>query len=765
MSITTIWNILNNNVVGSDVQRGIEIPMIQRDYAQGRKNNRAKEIREVFLENIFSGINGVVKEDKPPLELDFIYGYIEHGVFIPLDGQQRLTTLYLIHWYLAFKEQKLNEYKIALSKFNYQTRQSSEDFLNKLNTGLNLDDYNDVFKNNKTFEEVISNKNWYFVNWKYDLTIQSCITMLDEIHNLLKSYHIELVDLISEEKPCVVFNFLDIRDFGLSDDLYIKMNSRGKPLTKFETLKAELGKFIKLSEFNNSYNYSIKHSNGNKSVDLETYFVTKIDTEWSDYFWNIRNKADNKFDDKSLNLLAFICLTELSRVNTNKFDNYLKLLDTEGLDLSYYKFKSLELLNENSIIFYINVLDLIVSKNETVIEYFNNRKYLNKQSIISASFDKNFKARYEERLLFYSIFKFLCKNQENLIIKELLKWDRLIKNLVTNSNYNNSKDFQNSIIAIDKIIDNYDGDVYNQFLQNEVRGFDTQQVKEEKIKIELINKSAEWKELIETTESHKYLDGQIIFLLVFSGIYDQYEIGQINWDSEISQSFFNVMESYFNKFKLAFSETGLRKFNNELFRRALLTKGDYTLYSTNWSFIIDNHRDISWKRLFKETGNKTSDYYKPKCLTLKALFDDINSEDIEENLKRIIKNSTVDDWSKDFIENPKLLMLSYQKYIKYYDNGDIYILRKSKYNKYADPEVKSILLKDELIKLGYNENDIELGFVDQLNQYGVIRIKNSRPKIVFNYNDNKRYLLKQKGKDDILFSNRKEIINYIKNNF
>ena len=153
MSTITIWNILNNAVPNHAIRRGIEIPMIQRDYAQGRKNNKAGEIRKVFLSKLLDGINNVINDNKLPLELDFVYGYLEGETFIPLDGQQRLTTLYLLHWYLAFKERRLNELQEKFSKFTYQTRQSSEDFLRKINTGLSDEDYESIFLANKSFEK------------------------------------------------------------------------------------------------------------------------------------------------------------------------------------------------------------------------------------------------------------------------------------------------------------------------------------------------------------------------------------------------------------------------------------------------------------------------------------------------------------------------------------------------------------------------------------------------------------------------------------
>ncbi|WPC12000.1 hypothetical protein LEQ04_02775 [Riemerella anatipestifer] len=51
----------------------------------------------------------------------------------PLDGQQRLTTLFLLYWFIAIKENKLSaELKKLLTKFNYETRTSSKEFCNDL---------------------------------------------------------------------------------------------------------------------------------------------------------------------------------------------------------------------------------------------------------------------------------------------------------------------------------------------------------------------------------------------------------------------------------------------------------------------------------------------------------------------------------------------------------------------------------------------------------------------------------------------------------
>ena len=89
----------------------IRIPMIQRDYAQGRPSE--EEVREDFLSALGDALNKSANDPTLPLNLDFIYGSVEGDIetrFLPLDGQQRLTTLFLLHWYLAWKDQQWNEF-------------------------------------------------------------------------------------------------------------------------------------------------------------------------------------------------------------------------------------------------------------------------------------------------------------------------------------------------------------------------------------------------------------------------------------------------------------------------------------------------------------------------------------------------------------------------------------------------------------------------------------------------------------------------------
>ena len=261
----------------------IAIPLIQRDYAQGRMDNDVQRVRSRFLDSLYNDFT------KEPITLDFIYGEIdENGTMTHLDGQQRLTTLFLLHWYAAKKE-KISEDKYAfLSKFSYETRYSARYFCDEL------------VKFTPSFETALSsdikNQSWFPFDWKNDPTISSMLVMLDAIDARFKN----VSDIWSAlENQAITFYFLPIKDMGLTDELYIKMNSRGKPLTLFEHFKAELEREIRI----------LDEKTGQSSSNR---IIEKIDKEWTDLLWNYRNSGtddadDNIIDDEFLRYFKFVC--------------------------------------------------------------------------------------------------------------------------------------------------------------------------------------------------------------------------------------------------------------------------------------------------------------------------------------------------------------------------------------------------------------------------------------------------------------------------
>ena len=125
--------------------KGIDIPIIQRDYAQGRENDEVTRIRSRFLDTL----RRALMEDSP-ITLDFVYGEInDDGYLIPLDGQQRLTTLFLLHWYVSKHEGISPEKCSFLDRFSYDTRYSAREFCKK------LAQFTPEFENDRLSEDIL----------------------------------------------------------------------------------------------------------------------------------------------------------------------------------------------------------------------------------------------------------------------------------------------------------------------------------------------------------------------------------------------------------------------------------------------------------------------------------------------------------------------------------------------------------------------------------------------------------------------------------
>lgn len=247
----------------------IEIPMIQRDYAQGRKAAGTDRIRHDFLQSLREVLEPGSTET---LELDFIWGDIgESGELSPLDGQQRLTTLFLLHWYVASRAGMLDtdDAAPAWTAFSYATRPAARQFCERLGEH--------PWPEDRTPATWITEQAWYGYLWKYDPTIKGMLVMLDAMHRALGDLDATAMwtRLTDEAAPAIVFQLLPV-DLSREDaeSLYITMNARGKPLTDFEVFKARFEDLI-------------------KDLDGADTFAQRIDGAWTDMVWTLgARKAD-----------------------------------------------------------------------------------------------------------------------------------------------------------------------------------------------------------------------------------------------------------------------------------------------------------------------------------------------------------------------------------------------------------------------------------------------------------------------------------------
>lgn len=265
----------------------IRIPEIQRDYAQGRKNSSVVAIRMSFLKTLLMAL--VSNDDKHEVKLDFVYGYSPQNntAFEPLDGQQRLTTLFLLHWFFSPMEDD-TLIKDGKSVFRYSTRKTSEYFCDQL---VSVNAYS-LYKswqsaNEKLspeeklpFREYVRTKSWFKWSWRHDPTIDSMLNVIDSIIDLCPHVGIEYVE---EKLPIyfkrlnrITFDRQNLEDLHQGDELYIKMNARGKELSEYDKLKSTLEEEMQIQKV---------------SPEIESKWRERMDGKWLNYFWG---KVDKK---------------------------------------------------------------------------------------------------------------------------------------------------------------------------------------------------------------------------------------------------------------------------------------------------------------------------------------------------------------------------------------------------------------------------------------------------------------------------------------
>lgn len=215
-------------------QGGVLIPHIQRDYAQGRPQKSAQELRERFLEALHRAVTS-----EEGLHLDFVCGLRSAGGFIPLDGQQRLTTLFLLHWYTleeaAEPAAREGSEPSLLSRFHYETRSTTAAFIREMIAHRRelLDRRKALGGMRAAFEDQC----WYQASWSDDPSVVGMLVMLDAIEERFKA---QCCRLAPEDLGRITFHLVTLNDQTDPDLLYRKINSRGRKLSAYENFKAEL---------------------------------------------------------------------------------------------------------------------------------------------------------------------------------------------------------------------------------------------------------------------------------------------------------------------------------------------------------------------------------------------------------------------------------------------------------------------------------------------------------------------------------------------
>ena len=325
---------LNNitTFVGLISKLGIKIPLIQRDYVQGRVHDAEikaggiskdllnkyiteQERRDNFVNQLIAALN---EPDEKSIRLTFIYGTCEEEemegsnrhkyAFVPLDGQQRLTTLFLLLWLLVNKvfsdgqlkidgvtDEDISGLKKGIASFCYQTRPSSGAFLSSLATKK-------ITRGEGEISKQLKNQSWFGDEWVMDPSVQAMLQMLDKMECVLGGKDVNVNRMLENfiSGRGISFDLLNMKDYRLTDGLYIKMNARGKQLSEFENWKSEfidfLGKYHKDRIYDFCSEKLLNDKFEGRKPSLVEYFKYSIEHQWTDLFWKYCKKDLDRHD-------------------------------------------------------------------------------------------------------------------------------------------------------------------------------------------------------------------------------------------------------------------------------------------------------------------------------------------------------------------------------------------------------------------------------------------------------------------------------------
>lgn len=462
----------------------IEIPIIQRNYVQGND----KTIRCHFVDYL---VNALTQQS--PVELDFVYGAERQDtrltdncapqvgrVLIPLDGQQRLTTLWLLHGYLLALEQVNNnpeqlspEEREAqcqlLSRFVYETRQSAKDFC-----GYWLQEVTQracpelVDKPSK----YLRNCAWFDPEWEKEGTVTAMLGMLDEVATKRAELQEVAYGRLSE---CIRFYYLHIGKFGLSNELYIRMNARGEQLTSFEHFKSSF--------------YKVIQDHSSLSAIKE-----KMEYDWVDALWQYRPKDTHVTDHPFMKCLSFA--TEVLHIK-----GYDK--GTEDNIESVYK-------DPDAVTYLKQTLDCV--ENLKGIQYANllkdsdTKKTLSFQEVLSQMLTDGLKT-VNQRILLYTAIAYL---QHHNTVDGIVPLLRVVRNLSTNT-VKQKIDLTKIYPSLDELVQVPNIYDYLAQLQGGISGFSDTQLEEEKAKAQLRLARPEVNTLLDEIED--FFSGKVFNLL------------------------------------------------------------------------------------------------------------------------------------------------------------------------------------------------------------------------------------------------------------
>lgn len=195
----------------------IIIPSYQRDYAQGRNNKKSEEVRTLFVKSIVSAVSENKNSENKKLSLDYVYGYKKDNKLYLIDGQQRLTTLFLFYVYAASKSKEKTDY---LKNFCYEEREGVAEYIQSK-----------LGEKDREIE---------------DLHSIPTAEAMERVYRLIeKEMNGNDISFEALENNIKLLVFSNENETSINEKTFWKMNARGKSLTEAEIFKSKACNYLK----------------------------------------------------------------------------------------------------------------------------------------------------------------------------------------------------------------------------------------------------------------------------------------------------------------------------------------------------------------------------------------------------------------------------------------------------------------------------------------------------------------------------------------
>lgn len=523
------------------------IPKIQRPYAQGRLSQT--EIRQNFLDDLFTWL----RQPEKTLELNFVYGSLTDGTFELLDGQQRLTTLFLLGWYLALYEAAPEPIMKLLGKFSYETRTTSTSFIKKLiDRKLTLDKLTaggPVFIGTTPREEITS-LGWYTGAYSKDSTVTGMLVMLDDIHHRYMESPADLRPTYSDLGR-IRFYLQDLDKLGLTDELFIKMNARGLQLTPFENFKAELSGWLRSDPFGDGrYEKEVEARSGRLPFWL--FFCSSMDGEWNDSFWTKpaadslddlgAAEADSRFftfikrwlANRAVNLALEEPLTpDYDKSHEPDWLSYFRYFSAKASGDRYHSFATfrgfVSAASDKGFDIITELTHTLAAISDPVTGQAIREAYTAPWAASSQKpWEKNFEMR--PMILFSAIAEFILSQPFDIAhprqvgdfdAREFRRWTRMVHNVVENRNIDSERVQLATTRQLKDVLRLNNEPVYLRLLDyiDYSKGDSNREFREEAAKIQRIisdrnwQEKSPWEEAFREAEKDPYMTGSVAFYL------------------------------------------------------------------------------------------------------------------------------------------------------------------------------------------------------------------------------------------------------------